>query len=204
MMPEVTLRGICSEQEAIQVSKWFRLSNRGAFLTNDIRENVQPGHLLAKSHLGKLFLFCDESDTPFGLGTLDTKGNPRNYEIAVIVGDETLRETGRGALASSYLIDHIFMNLNAHRVFAMTLAVNPHAISTLTTATFRLEARLRDYYFIDGEFEDCLIWSQLREEYDQMVEACSPHSAFLPRLSITPEMRNRSERLLQRHDKDCP
>ena len=40
MMPEVTLRGICSEQEAIQVSKWFRLSNRGAFLTNDIRENV--------------------------------------------------------------------------------------------------------------------------------------------------------------------
>ncbi|MCB4208862.1 GNAT family N-acetyltransferase [Arthrobacter sp. UM1] len=184
-------------------SKWFGPTSRGAFLTNDIRENVQAGQLLAKSQAGGLLLFCDENDVPFGLGTFTPKGNPRNYEVAVIIGEESLWETGRGALASSLLVDHLFLTLDAHRVFAMTLAVNPHAISTLSTGGFLLEARLRDHYFVDGRFEDCLVWSQLREEYDKTVEACHPESAFVTAPSISPEMRTRAERLLLRIAEDC-
>ena len=202
-MADVLLRGISSESEAILASKWFGPASRGAFLTNDIRENVQAGQLLAKSQAGGLLLFCDENDAPFGLGTFTPKENPRNYEVAVIVGEESLWETGRGALASSLLVDHLFLTLDAHRVFAMTLAVNPHAISTLSTGGFLLEARLRDHYFIDGRFEDCLVWSQLREEYDKTAESCHPKSAFATAPSISPEMRTRAERLLQRIAEGC-
>jgi RimJ/RimL family protein N-acetyltransferase len=198
MKPQVTLRRIQGDAEALLLSSWFGPGSVAAGLTNDLRENVRSSDLLSMNEQGRLLVFADENDQPFGLGTFASKGNPRNYEVAVLVGEESLWETGRGALAASRLIDHLFMTLDANKIFALTLVVNPLAISTLSSGGFTLEGRLRDHYYVDGNFEDCLIWGQTRAEYDQLTVEVHPESAFTYVPMISGELRERSERLLEK------
>lgn len=196
MRPKVHLRAIRSEREASLACRWFENNKSGVFLTNDVREHVRERHLIEISDKGQLLLFCDADDKPFGLGTFKSKGNPRNLELSILVGDETLWETGVGGLAAARLIDYLFLTLDAHRVFALTLAVNPHAIGTLKTGQFKLEARLRDHYFVDGNFEDCLVWGQTIEEYKETLKLCAPESVFAVVPAIPDDFRERSKKLL--------
>lgn len=198
MRPQAVLRRIHDEAEALILSSWLGPTSAGAGLTNDTRENIRSKDLLSLDERGSLFVFADENDRPFGLGTFSPKGNPRNYEIAVLVGEESLWETGRGTLAAARLLDYLFLTLDAHKVFAYTLAVNPLAIATLSSGGFNLEGRLRDHYYVDGKFEDCLIWSQTRVEYDQLSADAHPESAFVYVPRISDELRRRAVILIDK------
>lgn len=198
MKSHAVLRQIHDEAEASLLCSWFGPSSAAAGLTNDIRENVRPRDLLNLNEQGSLFVFADENDHPFGLGTFSTKGNPRNYEVAVLVGEESLWETGRGALAAARLMDYLFLTLDAHKIFALTLAVNPLAVASLSSGGFVIEGRLRDHYYVDGQFEDCLLWGQTRAEYDRLSTDTPPGSAFAYVPRISGELRRRADRLMEK------
>lgn len=151
------------------VADWLGASSRSAALSSDVREAVTADAVAGLADAGRLFVFVDRQDRAFGVGTWHRKGNPRNIEFAMVIGDPADWRTGLGGEAAIRFVDFLFMTYDANRVFVLTGAFNPYALPALARSGFVFEARLREHYFLDGEFHDALVWSLLREEHRRLL-----------------------------------
>ena len=66
------------------------------------------------------------------------------------------------------VIDDLFMNRKAHRVYAELDARNTDSIRLLERCGFRKEAHFIQDYFSKGEWTDTLIYSMLGPDYFSM------------------------------------
>jgi RimJ/RimL family protein N-acetyltransferase len=75
---------------------------------------------------------------------------------------------GRGLSAKVYawLLDYLFHQLNMHMVYLEVLASNERAIHVYERIGFRSDGRLRQKVFRNGAYEDSIVMSLLRSEYD--------------------------------------
>jgi RimJ/RimL family protein N-acetyltransferase len=88
-----------------------------------------------------------------------------NYEIGGIIGHPELWDSGCGAEATVLVMDHLFHAKNAHRVQFITGLYNKRTVGMLIKNQVTVEGILRDYYFLDGQYHDGVVWSILRDEY---------------------------------------
>ncbi|NQX28881.1 GNAT family N-acetyltransferase [Microbacteriaceae bacterium VKM Ac-2854] len=180
----VRLRLPRTAQERESVAQWLGVSSRAAALSSDVRESVTVQLVESLAASGRLFVFADREDRAFGVGTWSVKGNPRNLEFAVVVGDPAQWRSGLGGEAALRLVDFLFMTYDANKVFLLTGAFNPYTLPALARSGFVLEARLREHYFLDGEFSDALVWSLLRAEHRRLLaETAGGALAYVPTVS---------------------
>jgi RimJ/RimL family protein N-acetyltransferase len=101
-------------------------------------------------------------------GTLNVPGN---FSVGIIIGDEEKWGAGFGVEATLLIMRFLFDFKNAHRVEFKCGTFNTNAIEYLCSGIIRIEGVLRDYYFLDGRYQDAIIGSILRDEFYALVPA---------------------------------
>lgn len=93
----------------------------------------------------------------------------RTATLGGAIGDPALWKFGYGIDALFVLFAHLFYDLNAHRVQFSTSAGNEVVTSVLRGSHGpTLEGVLREAIYLDGHYEDTVLWAILRSEFDEM------------------------------------
>jgi RimJ/RimL family protein N-acetyltransferase len=90
----------------------------------------------------------------------------RSGELGIIIGEKSEWDKGYGAEAMTLLLRHGFETLNLHRIYLRVYADNVRAVRSYEKAGFVLEGRLRDAVYKSGRYDDVLMMSVLRPEWD--------------------------------------
>jgi RimJ/RimL family protein N-acetyltransferase len=89
----------------------------------------------------------------------------RNCAIGLDIVAE-YRGKGLSAKIYSWLLDYLFLQLNMHMVYLEVLESNERAIHVYERLGFRVDGRLRQRIFRNGTYEDSILMSLLRSEYE--------------------------------------
>ncbi len=157
---------------------WLRPFAPASALTGDTHERVTAAAIKEADDSGavRYFMVVATSGEPVGMVNHRKVGSAGSYAVGGAIGDPEKWNSGCGADALAILVDHLFHQLNAHRVEFATASFNRHTMSILTKGGFVLEGVLRDYYFIDGQYHDRTIWSILRDEFVEAARAFAKRS----------------------------
>lgn len=90
----------------------------------------------------------------------------RSGELGIIIGEKSEWDKGYGAETMTLLLRHGFETLNLHRIYLRVYASNVRAVRSYEKAGFVLEGRLREAVYKFGNYDDVLIMSVLRSEWD--------------------------------------
>jgi RimJ/RimL family protein N-acetyltransferase len=94
----------------------------------------------------------------------------RSAELGIVLGNKAYWNKGFGTKAIRLMLKHCFETLNLNRVFLRVYETNPRAIRCYEKVGFVHEGRLRQAIFKDGEYQDILMMSVLRNEWKMKVE----------------------------------
>ncbi len=100
-----------------------------------------------------------------GFNTIDYQS--RSGEIGIFIGQKDLWNQGYGTETMRLILKHGFNTLNLHRIFLRVFETNMRAIRSYEKAGFVLEGRLRQAQFRNGKYEDVLLMSVLRPEWQE-------------------------------------
>lgn len=91
----------------------------------------------------------------------------RCAHIGIMITDPDLWSLGYGAEAIDNAIEELFYTHDVHRIEFLTAMSNHRVASLLARGRGPvIDGILRDYFYADGRFEDAVLWSILREEFD--------------------------------------
>jgi RimJ/RimL family protein N-acetyltransferase len=76
------------------------------------------------------------------------------------------RNRGLGSEATRLIVDHVFTNLPIHRLGLDVFAFNPRAAHVYERCGFVVEGVQRDVLLWDGEYQDSILMSILRPEWE--------------------------------------
>ena len=76
------------------------------------------------------------------------------------------RGKGISAKVYAWLLDYLFHQLNMHMVYLEVLESNERAIHVYERLGFRVDGRLRQRIFRNGTYEDSILMSLLRSEFE--------------------------------------
>ncbi|MEV7026639.1 GNAT family protein [Kitasatospora sp. NPDC093558] len=129
----------------------------------DFRRLDQSGEL-------RQFAVRDTAGTTVGAVHYKPHGPVGGYSLGGAIGDPQLWSRGYGTEAFDLLLDHLFHARGAHRVQFTTALYNKNVLRLVTKAGFVVEGILREYFYLDGQHHDAVIWSLLRHEYYAVLE----------------------------------
>jgi len=87
-------------------------------------------------------------------------------EFGIMIGDKTVWNQGFGSEATKLMLQHGFETLNLHRIYLRVYENNPRAIRSYEKVGYVHEGRMRQAVYKNGKFEDVLLMSVLRLEWD--------------------------------------
>jgi RimJ/RimL family protein N-acetyltransferase len=88
-------------------------------------------------------------------------------ELGIVIGEKSQWGQGYGREAIELLLEYAFTELNLNRVYLRVDASHASAIHTYLRCGFQEEGRLREAVYHHGGFEDQLLMSVLRTEYQE-------------------------------------
>ena len=94
----------------------------------------------------------------------------RSADIGLMIGDADSRGQGFGAEALRLIVEHAFFCLNFHRVMAGIVESNAPSVRLFERLGFQKEGMLREYFYVDGKYENFLLYGLLRPEYKKPAE----------------------------------
>ena len=89
----------------------------------------------------------------------------RSATFGILIGQKEFWGKGVGLEATRLMVEYGFDRLNLHRIDLGVFAEHEAAVRCYEQAGFKLEGRLRDDLFHDGEYKDRLWMGLLRSEY---------------------------------------
>jgi ribosomal-protein-alanine N-acetyltransferase len=98
-----------------------------------------------------------------GLHQINTKDQDAIFGI--IIGEKDYWSRGYGVEAARLLINYGFEQLNLHRISSAAIAFNERSIRLHEKIGFRVEGRLRQAMFKNGQYHDRLEFGILKEEW---------------------------------------
>lgn len=101
------------------------------------------------------------------MGFFDINPHVHSAELGIMIGNKDFWNKGYGTEAITLFLKHGFETLNFHRIMLVVYADNPRAIRCYEKAGFVHEGRMREARYADGGYNDVLIMSVLRSEWDQ-------------------------------------
>jgi diamine N-acetyltransferase len=90
----------------------------------------------------------------------------RSAEIGISIGDKSAWNQGYGTETVSLMLQHGFETLNLNRIFLQVHETNQRAICSYGKCGFVHEGRLRQAVYKNGRYQDMLIMSVLRSEWE--------------------------------------
>lgn len=155
------------------IAGWLRPLGPTSALTGDSNEVVDAPAIRSANESGavRYYMAVDDAGVRVGVVNYRSSGSAGGYSIAGAVGDPARWNGGVGADALAQLVDHLFHQLNAHRVEFTAASYNRQMMSMLVKGGFTLEGVLRDFHFVDGQYHDRTIWSILRHQFDAGAQA---------------------------------
>lgn len=97
------------------------------------------------------------------INEIDRDNNSANIRIALF--DEADLGKGYGTDAMRLMVNYGFRQLGLHRIELGVYAFNPRAIRSYEKVGFRVEGRLRDALYWEGDYVDMIIMSILAHEW---------------------------------------
>lgn len=97
----------------------------------------------------------------------------RAAEIGIFIGEKELWSHGYGREVMRLMLKHGFESLNLNRIFLRVYEANRRGIKAYEYAGFQHEGRLRQAVYKNGSYQDMLVMSVLRSEWDGDKQAAS-------------------------------
>ena len=94
----------------------------------------------------------------------------RHAMFSIFIAEAADRAKGAGTEASLLLLRFAFHRLNLNKVYLRTSARYEAAIRVYERLGFVKEGAMRQHYYIDGVYEDKILYSILRTEFDALHE----------------------------------
>ncbi|MDP7393095.1 MAG: GNAT family protein [Alphaproteobacteria bacterium] len=137
-------------------SKPSRQSDRDAFW-----------HTSQEADDAVVFMICDKaSDRPVGTcGLYLIQWVCRRAQFNILIGEPDFWDKGFGRGATSALLEYGFRTLNLESIQLGVNAENARAIRAYENAGFIHEGRRRRFVYCNGQYNDVLLMSVLRDEY---------------------------------------
>lgn len=85
--------------------------------------------------------------------------------FGILIGEKEFWGKGVGLEATRLMVEYGFYRLNLHRIDLGVFAEHEAAVNCYEKAGFKVEGRLRQDLFLDGEYKDRLWMGLLRSEY---------------------------------------
>jgi ribosomal-protein-alanine N-acetyltransferase len=136
----------------------------GAFRPVNLIEVVRQFENAGKDPSRVMFAIRKRTDTTI-IGFLyiqNISAVHRSADIGIRIGEEKNRGDGYGTEALTMALDYCWRHLNLNRVGLIVFRNNTRAIGAYKTAGFRVEGRLKKFFFIDGAWVDVLLMAALR------------------------------------------
>ncbi|MFZ5909877.1 MAG: GNAT family N-acetyltransferase [Chloroflexota bacterium] len=92
-------------------------------------------------------------------------------EFGIMIGDKSIWGQGYGTETLGLILRHGFRTLNLNRVYLRVYSDNGRAIRAYEKAGFVHEGRMRQAIYKHGNYQDVLLMSVLRREWDAREEA---------------------------------
>lgn len=122
------------------------------------------------------FCICDE--TGRAIGRIDYEGfkmPERTAELSILIGERDAWSAGYGTEAITLLLDWLFNDRGAHRVWLEVFADNTRAQRAYEKAGFVREGTLRETWIADGRWHDEHVYGILRREFNARHHPERPH-----------------------------
>ncbi|SRR6266566_5594426 len=91
----------------------------------------------------------------------------RHSYCALFIGDPDFRGKGYGSEVAFLLLKYAFRVLNLHKISAGMVASNSASTKIFEKVGMKIEARLKDEYFINGRWEDHILMATFQSEFFQ-------------------------------------
>lgn len=90
-------------------------------------------------------------------------------ELDILIGDTSKWGKGYGTDALITLMQHVFSEQRAERIFLTPRIINKRAIHVYEKAGFKKEGLLRHFEKFEGEWVDCVMMAILRSEFKKNI-----------------------------------
>lgn len=112
-------------------------------------------------------IFLDGTDQLIGYaGISDLSSTNQSGEYFIFIGDKNYWGKGIGTQVTRKVIELGFGELNLNRIMLTVSEPNKGGVKAYQRAGFKLEGRLREACFRDGDFHDKFVMSVLKGEYE--------------------------------------
>ena len=113
-----------------------------------------------------LGIFVKENQGHIGNIRLHNINNwSRRSDIGIMIGESSAFGKGYGLEAIQLTVDFAFQSLNLNKVCAGANVENAASIRVFEKAGFVMEGTLRQQFFVDGHYTDCVQMGLLKSEY---------------------------------------
>lgn len=164
---------ILEETDIVQTTKWMNdpeISDIMGYLpVNTLNDQLSWFKDQSKDKSRYVFAICDNNDGlqigNVGLGNIDYINRHCMFNIFIVKRDN--RSRGLGSQATNLALEFAFRRLNMNKVYLRTSERFIEANLMYKGLGFVQEGVMRQHYYTDGKYEDKIIYSILRTEYEQ-------------------------------------
>lgn len=124
-----------------------------------------------ESHSEIIGRFIIETLDKEPIGLISYKSTNRQIQsvmIGIFLGEKDYWGQGYGTEAVRVFLRYLFEQWNYRRVELETWTGNERAIRTYTKCGFQIEGRLRDGFYVAGQYYDRILMGILRSDYEQI------------------------------------
>jgi RimJ/RimL family protein N-acetyltransferase len=138
---------------------FFVSSSREAEWVESVIENDRTNLYLA--------ICLKENHTLVGYCSLNSIENiNKKAELSIVIGDENMQGKGIGLNAVQLLLQHGFQELNLNKIYLKVLTTNKRAIELYKKCGLKEEGILREEVFKCNKYNDMMMMSILKSEYN--------------------------------------
>jgi RimJ/RimL family protein N-acetyltransferase len=101
-------------------------------------------------------------------GFMDINWRIRSAEVGLLIGDKTCWGKGHGTEVMRLLLRHGFETLNLNRIFLRVDETNQRGVHVYEKVGFVQEGRFRQAVYLNGKYQDLLVMSVLRPEWNKL------------------------------------
>lgn len=139
----------------------------GRFPANSIREREWLENLYKSTDDIVMGIVIKDGDIFIGnCGLHQIDWVSRSAVFGIMIGEKEYQNKGYGTEAVLLMLKYAFEILNLNRIELTVYNFNKRAIRCYEKAGFTLEGRLRQKIFKNGSYQDVLIMSILKEEWE--------------------------------------
>jgi len=162
----------------VTIHQWFKEAENIFWLSH---LSISPLNLdeieiwynsLINNFRSKVFMInLVDSKSPVGileLSQIDWKN--RNCELGVLIGNKAQLRKGFATKAIKVALNLVFHQWNLNKIYAKVVQLNLPSIKLFEKLNFTKEAVLKEHLFMDSNFQDQVIFSLTKKQYEVNLE----------------------------------